>query len=258
MKLEGKVALVTGASRGIGKAIALTYAGEGAKVAVNYINNTEKAEVVVAEIKKNGGEAFAVKADVSKTDDVKKMVEKVIKKYGKIDILVNNAGILIPTMLMETSDEEWDRVVDINLKGPFICTREAAKGMIERGYGKIINTASISGFGCAPLGEGAYGATKAGLIMLTSVFAQELGPKGINVNALAPGWIKTDMTIGKSGPEADAAVNKRKAELAAMRRIGDPQDIANLALFLASDESSFITGQTIVADGGRNDFVSHG
>jgi 3-oxoacyl-[acyl-carrier protein] reductase len=258
MKLEGKVALVTGASRGIGKAIALTYAREGAKVAVNYINNTEKAEKVVAEINKNGDDAFAVQADVSKTAEVKKMVEAVTKKYGRIDILVNNAGILIPTMLMETSDEEWDKVVNINLKGPFICTREAAKGMIERGYGKIINTASISGFGCAPLGEGAYGATKAALIMLTSVFAQELGPYGINVNALAPGWIKTDMTIGKSGPEADAAVNKRKAELAAMRRIGDPQDIANLALFLASDESSFITGQTIVADGGRNDFVSHG
>jgi 3-oxoacyl-[acyl-carrier protein] reductase len=258
MKLEGRVALVTGASRGIGKAIALTYAREGAKVAVNYVNNTEKAEAVVAEIKKNEGEAFAVKADVSKTAEVKKMVERVIKKYGKIDILVNNAGILIPTMLMETSDEEWDKVVDTNLKGPFLCTREAAKGMIGKGYGKIINTASISGFGCAPLGEGAYGATKAGLIMLTSVFAQELGPKGVNVNALAPGWIKTDMTIGKSGPEEDAKVNRRKAELAAMRRIGDPQDIANLALFLASDESCFITGQTIVADGGRADFVSHG
>ena len=258
MKLDGKVALVTGASRGIGRAIALTYAVEGAKVAVNYINNEEKAEEVVSEIVGNGGEAFHVKADVSKTDEVKRMVDSVISRFGKIDILVNNAGILIPTMLMETSDEDWERVVDINLKGPFICTREAAKGMIEHGYGKIINTSSISGFGCAPLGEGAYGATKAGLIMLTSVFAQELGPKGINVNAIAPGWIKTDMTVGKSGPEEDAKVNKRKAELAAMRRIGDPQDIANLALYLASDESNFITGQTIVADGGRADFVSHG
>jgi 3-oxoacyl-[acyl-carrier protein] reductase len=258
MKLEGKVALITGASRGIGRGIALTYAREGATVAINYVNNMEKAENVVAEIKKNGGEAFSFKADVSKTAEVREMVETVIKKYGKIDILVNNAGILIPTMLMDTSDDQWDRVMEINLKGPFLCTREAAKGMIERGYGKIINTASISGLGCAPLGEGAYGVTKAGLIMLTSVLAQELGPKGINVNALAPGWVKTDMTLGKSGPEMDAKVNKHKAELAAMRRIGDPYDIANLALFLASDESTFITGQTIVADGGRADFVSHG
>ena len=258
MKLKDKVALVTGASRGIGKAIALTYAREGAKVAVNYVKNREKALEVVAEIMENGGEAFAVQADVSYANDVKKMVDAVIDKYGKIDILVNNAGVLIPTMLMETSEEEWDKVIEINLKGPFLCIREAAKGMIDRGYGKIINTASISGFGCAPLGEGAYGASKAGLIMLTSVFAQELGSKGINVNALAPGWIKTDMTIGKSGPAEDAKVNKRKAELAAMRRIGEPQDIARLALFLASDESNFITGQTIVADGGRADFVSHG
>jgi 3-oxoacyl-[acyl-carrier protein] reductase len=258
MKLEGKVALITGASRGIGKAIALTYAAEGAIVAVNYIYNMEKAEKVVAEITEHGGEAFAVKADVANKTEVKKMVEAVIEKYGRIDILVNNAGILIPTMLMETSDKQWDKVMEVNLKGPFICTQEVARGMIERGYGKIINTASISGFGCAPLGEGAYGVTKAGLIMLTSVFAQELGPKGINVNALAPGWVKTDMTLDKSGPEQDSKVNELKAGLAAMRRIGDPKDIAALALFLASDESSFITGQTIVADGGRADFVSHG
>ena len=257
MKLEGKVALVTGASRGIGRAMALTFAREGAKVAINYVNNDAKAEAVVAEIKKHGGEAFTVKADVSKSAEVKKMVEAVTREYGRIDILANNAGILIPTMLMETSEEQWDNVVNTNLKGPFLCTREVAKGMIERGYGKVINTASISGFGCAPLGEGAYGATKAGLIMLTSVFAQELGPKGINVNAVAPGWTKTDMTIGKSGPEEDDLVNTRKAELAAMRRIGEPQDIANLALFLAIEDSCFITGQTIVADGGRADFVSH-
>jgi 3-oxoacyl-[acyl-carrier protein] reductase len=129
--------------------------------------------------------------------------------------------------------------------------------MIKQKYGKIINTSSISGLGCNPTGEGSYGCAKAALIMLTSIYAQELGPHGINVNALAPGWIKTDMTKGKSGAEAEE-VDKRKAGLAAIRRIGDPQDIANLALFLASDESSFITGQVIVADGGRVDFVTHG
>jgi 3-oxoacyl-[acyl-carrier protein] reductase len=257
MKLEGKVALVTGGSRGIGKAIALTYAREGASVAINYVNNAAEAEAVAQEIKKKGGKAFTIKADVSKTPEVKKMISDVVKTYGKLDILVNNAGILLPTFLLETSDEDWDKVMNINLKGPFLCTREAAKIMIKQKYGKVINTSSISGLGCAPTGEGSYGCSKAGLIMLTSVFAQELGPHGINVNAIGPGWIKTDMTKNKSGAKAEEDINTRKANLAAMRRIGDTQDIANLALFLASNESNFITGQMIVADGGRNDFVTH-
>jgi len=257
MILEGKVALVTGASRGIGKAIALTYAREGADVAVNYVKDAEGAGAVAAEIRKMGRKAIALKADVSKTPEVKKMIADVIKTYGRIDILVNNAGILTPTNLLETTDDDWDRVMATNLRGPFVCTREAAKTMIKQKYGKVINTSSISGLGCNPTGEGSYGCAKAALIMLTSIYAQELGPHGINVNALAPGWIKTDMTKGKSGAEAEE-VDKRKAGLAAIRRIGDPQDIANLALFLASDESSFITGQVIVADGGRVDFVSHG
>jgi len=256
MKLEGKVALVTGGSRGIGKEIALTLAREGARVAVNYVNGANQAEGVVEEIKSNGGEAKKIMADVSQRTQVKKMIDEVIESYGKLDILVNNAGILIPTNLMETSEEDWDRVMAVNLKGPFICTQEAAKHMIQQRYGKIINTSSISGLGCAPTGEGAYGCTKAGLIALTSVAAQDLGPFGINVNAIAPGWIRTDMTSGKSKGQANE-VNKRKAELAAIRRIGDPKDIANVALFLASDDSNFITGQVIVADGGRIDFVSH-
>lgn len=257
MKLEGKVALVTGGSRGIGKEIALTFARAGANLAINYVNNVKEAESVADEIKKMGRKVIIIKADVSKTPEVNRMISEVIDTYGRLDILVNNAGILTPISILDTSDEDWDRVMDINLKGPFLCTREVARTMIKQKYGKIINTASISGFGCAPLGEGAYGCSKAGLIMLTSVFAQELGQHGINVNALAPGWINTDMTKGKSGAVVED-INKRKASLAAMRRIGEPIDIANLALFLASDESSFITGQTIVADGGRSDFVSHG
>jgi 3-oxoacyl-[acyl-carrier protein] reductase len=257
MKLNGKVALVTGGSRGIGKAICLTYAREGARVAVNYTKGAREAEAVVAEIKATGGQAIPVMADVSQRSQVKKMVEEVLGAFGRIDVLVNNAGILIPTNLMETSDEEWDRVMDVNLKGPFICMQEVAKTMIEQGGGRIISTSSISGLGCAPTGEGSYGCSKAGLIMLTSVAAQDLGPHGINVNCIAPGWIRTDMTAGKSGTQADE-VNKRKAGLAAVRRIGEPKDIAEVALFLASDESSFITGQVVVADGGRVDFVSHG
>jgi 3-oxoacyl-[acyl-carrier protein] reductase len=257
MKLDGKVALVTGGSRGIGKAICLMYAAEGASVAVNYTKGAAEAEAVVTEIQAMGGKAIAVQADVSQRAQVKKMVAATIKAFGSLDILVNNAGILIPTNLMETTDEQWDRVMDVNLKGPFICIQEASKQMIKKGGGRIISTSSISGLGCAPTGEGSYGCSKAGLIMLTAVAAQDLGPHGITVNCIAPGWIKTDMTAGKSGAAAEA-VNKRKASLAALRRIGEPDDIARIALFLASEESSFVTGQVIVADGGRVDFVSHG
>lgn len=257
MKLDGKVALVTGGSRGIGKAICLMYAAEGANVAVNYTKGAAEAEAVVTEIQAMGGKAIAVQADVSQRPQVKKMVAATIKAFGRLDILVNNAGILIPTNLMQTTDEQWDSVMDVNLKGPFICMQEASKQMIKQGGGRIISTSSISGLGCAPTGEGSYGCSKAALIMLTAVAAQDLGPHGINVNCIAPGWVKTDMTKRKSGAEEDA-INKKKAGLAALRRIGEPDDIARVALFLASDESSFVTGQVIVADGGRVDFVSHG
>ncbi len=256
MKLEGKVTLVTGASRGIGKTIALTLAREGASVAVNYVNGVREAENVVNEIKSMGRMAMAVQADVSNREQVKKMVGEVTRSLGGVDVLVNNAGILIPTNLMDTKEVDWDHVMGINLKGPFNCIQEAAKLMISKKSGKIINISSISGLGCAPTGEGAYGCSKAGLIALTSVAAQDLGPHGINVNCVAPGWIKTDMTNAKSGPKAEE-INVRKAGLAAMRRIGEPQDVANIVLFLASEESSFISGQVVVADGGRVDFVSH-
>ena len=256
MKLEGKVALVTGASRGIGRAVALTLAREGASVAVNYVNGAKEAEGVANEIKAIGRRAITVKADVSNQEQVKKMFAEVIKSLGGVDILVNNAGILIPTSLMETTEGDWDRVMAINLRGPFNCTQEAAKTMMHMKNGKIVNISSISGLGCAPTGEGAYGCSKAGVIALTSVAAQELGPYGINVNCVAPGWTKTDMTNAKSGAKTDE-INVRKAGLSAMSRIGEPQDIANLVLFLASEESSFVSGQVIVADGGRIDFVSH-
>jgi 3-oxoacyl-[acyl-carrier protein] reductase len=256
MKLEGKVALVTGASRGIGRTIALTLASEGASVAVNYVNGVKEAENVANEIKSMSRRAITVKADVSNREQVKTMFGEVTRSLGGVDILVNNAGILIPTNLMETTEGGWDRVMAINLKGPFNCIQEAAKIMISKKSGKVINISSISGLGCAPTGEGAYGCSKAGLIALTSVAAQELGPHGINVNCVAPGWIKTDMTNAKSGPKANE-INVRKAGLAAMRRIGEPQDIANVVLFLASEESNFVSGQVVVADGGRTDFVSH-
>jgi 3-oxoacyl-[acyl-carrier protein] reductase len=190
MKLEGKVALVTGASRGIGRAVALTLAREGASVAVNYVNGAKEAEGVANEIKAIGRRAITVKADVSNQEQVKKMFAEVIKSLGGVDILVNNAGILIPTSLMETTEGDWDRVMAINLRGPFNCTQEAAKTMMHKKNGKIVNISSISGLGCAPTGEGAYGCSKAGVIALTSVAAQELGLYGINVNCVAPGWTR--------------------------------------------------------------------
>jgi 3-oxoacyl-[acyl-carrier protein] reductase len=209
MKLDGKVALVTGGSRGIGKAICLMYAAEGACIAVNYTKGAAEAEAVVTDIQAMGGRAIAVQADVSQRAQVKKMVSTTLKAFGRLDILVNNAGILIPTNLMETSDDQWDRVMDVNLKGPFMCMQEASKPMIKQGGGRIISTSSISGLGCAPTGEGSYGCSKAGLIMLTAVAAQDLGPHGINVNCIAPGWVKTDMTKGKSGAEAAVERGRR-------------------------------------------------
>jgi len=256
MKLNGRVALVTGGSRGIGRTIALTFAREGAKVAVNYVSGAREAESVAEEIRSMGLGAIPVKADVSERSEVKRMVGEVSMAFGRLDILVNNAGILIPGTTLDTREDDWDRVMAVNLKGPFNCTQEAARLMVQQMYGKIINISSISGLGCAPTGEGAYGCSKAGLIALTAVAAQDLGPYGINVNCIAPGWTRTDMTTGKSGGKAEE-VNAFKAGLSAMRRIGEPQDIANVALFLASDDSSFISGQVIVSDGGRMDFVSH-
>jgi 3-oxoacyl-[acyl-carrier protein] reductase len=256
MKLEGKVAIITGGSRGIGRAIAETFAREGARVAVNYVKGANEADKVVEEIRAVGGEAFPVMADVSDRRQVKKMMDEVMKTYGRLDILVNNAGIGTGGTTLDTREEDWDRVIAVNLKGPFNCTQEAANIMVKQRYGKIINISSISGFGGAPVGELAYACAKAGLIAMTSVAAQDLGPHGVNVNCIAPGWTRTDMTTRETREKTEE-LYRFKASQAAMRRIGEPQDLANAALFLASDESSFITGQVIVVDGGRRDFLSH-
>ena len=256
MKLDGKVAVVTGASRGIGKAIAETFAREGADVVVNYVKSENEAKEVVKQIKAMGRRAFAVKADVSKRADAQRMFNKVLAEFGRVDILVNNAGIGTGGTTLDTPEEDWDRVIAVNLKGPFNCTQIAAKTMVEQRSGKIINISSISGLGGAPVGELAYCCAKAALIAMTTVAAQDLGPYGINVNSVAPGWTRTDMT-SRATREKTEELQKLKAGMAAMRRIGEPQDIANAALFLASDEASFVTGQVLVADGGRRDFLSH-
>ena len=258
MRLKGRVSLVTGASRGIGRAIALTFAREGSYVAVNYVRNREKAEEVVNEINRFGGRAIPIQANVAVRSEVFKMVDKVLEEFGRIDILVNNAGTTWRTPnILEASDDEWREVLGVNLLGVYYCIQAAAPHMIKQRYGKIINISSIAGIGTTMGGQVAYAPSKAAVNILTRKLAYELGPYNINVNAIAPGLIKTEMLeVGRSREELMRIINER-ISLTALRRIGDPQDIANTALFLASDESSFITGQVIVVDGGRFDYLTH-
>ncbi len=258
MKLQGKVAIVTGGSRGIGSAVAKTLAREGAKVVVNYVRAAAEASRVVEEIRKTGGSAVPVMADVSERDQAQRLVDETVKKFGRVDILVNNAGIRSEGTVLDTTEEDWDRTMNVNLKGPFNCMQTAGRVMAKQRYGKIVNVSSISGLGGAPGGELAYCASKAGLINMTMVASLDLGQYGINVNCVAPGWTLTDMVLQAAGSQKRLReINKVKAGMASMGRVGEPQDIANVVLFLVSDESSFITGQVIVADGGRKDFMSH-
>ena len=260
-RLEGKIALITGSSRGIGRTTALTFAREGAKVCVNYARSRDKAEEVVREIKSMGGEAIAIKADVSNLEEVKKMIETVVETFGGIDILVNNAGIMYRGTVLESSDEEFygglEKMWNVNVKGVLYCSREAAKHMVKKRYGRIINVASALGIGLAHMGSTPYAITKMAVIMITKRFAFELGKYGINVNAVAPGPTITDMmTAGKSPEEVKKSIeaNSKKSILG---RVADPQDIADAILFLASDEAKHITGQLIVVDGGRMDYLPH-
>jgi 3-oxoacyl-[acyl-carrier protein] reductase len=256
MKLAGRVAIVTGGSRGIGRAIALALAREGASVAVNYRQKAEAAERVAAEIRAAGGRARTIGADVSRRSEVAEMVGEVVRAFGRLDILVNNAGIITGGTILDTTQADWDRMIAVNLTGPFHCTQEAARIMVRQRSGRIVNVSSISGLGGAPQGELAYSCAKSGLIALTAVCAQDLGPYGVNVNCVAPGWVDSDMTLGEAG-ERYEDVRRLKAGLAAMKRTGTPGDIAGVVLFLASDDASFVTGQVVVADGGRMDFLSH-
>lgn len=244
MLLGGKVALVTGASRGIGRAIALRLAGEGAKVAINYAGNTTKAEAVKAEIEQNGGEAILVQADVADSSAVEAMVAKVTEAFGQIDILVNNAGITRDGLLMRMKEEDFDAVVNTNLKGVFHCTKTVSKLMMKKRSGRIINMASVVGI-MGNAGQTNYAAAKAGVIGFSKSAAKELATRGITVNVVAPGFIDTDMT---------AAMTDKAKELTLtgipMKKMGTPEDVANAVLFLASDCASYITGQTVNVDGG--------
>lgn len=255
MRFKGKVAVVTGASRGIGRAITVALAREGCSVTVNYNKNRDKADEVVEEIRGMGGRALAVKCDVSNRKEVEDMFRTTVNEFGKVDILVNNAAIGIMAPLLETTDELWDRTLDVNLKSVFICTQVAARYMVPRKYGKIVNISSNSGFGVACWGETSYAAAKAGVIQLTKNAAFELGQHGINVNCVAPGATDTDMLKGRMSDEEYKEKNEARKRMTSLGMIGKPEDIANAVLFFASDDSRFVTGKTLLVDGGRRDFI---
>ncbi|MBO1199269.1 3-oxoacyl-[acyl-carrier-protein] reductase [Staphylococcus simiae] len=239
-----KSALVTGASRGIGKSIALQLADEGYNVAVNYAGSKDKAEAVVEEIKAKGVDSFAIQANVANPDEVKAMIKEVVSQFGSLDVLVNNAGITRDNLLMRMKEQEWDDVIDTNLKGVFNCIQKATPQMLRQRSGAIINLSSVVGAVGNP-GQANYVATKAGVIGLTKSAARELASRGITVNAVAPGFIVSDMT--------DALSDDLKEQMLTqipLSRFGEDTDIANTVAFLASDKAKYITGQTIHVNGG--------
>lgn len=244
--LTGKVALVTGAGRGIGSAIAKTLAANGAFVIVNYNGSKEKAEAVVEEIKKSGAEAAAVQCDVSDYAACGKMVEELIVSYGHIDILVNNAGITRDNLILKMSEEEFDEVLNTNLKGTFHTIRHLSRYFVKQRAGRIINLSSVSGV-MGNAGQANYSASKAGVIGLTKSVARELARRGITCNAVAPGYIETEMTAQM--PEAAKEAVKQQIPL---QRTGTVWDIAEMVAFLASEKASYITGQVISVDGGMS------
>jgi 3-oxoacyl-[acyl-carrier protein] reductase len=243
MGLTGKVCLVTGGSKGIGKGICLQLAKEKACIIVNYSSDENMAAQVVSEIEDMGQKAMMYKADVSSFDQVCKMIDDVINEFGKIDVLVNNAGVTKDALILRMKEKDWDRVIDINLKGIFNTSKACAKYMIKQKQGKIINISSIVGiYGNA--GQVNYAASKAGILGFTKSLAKELGSRGITVNAVAPGFIKTDMTtlLLEKGMDIASKIP--------LKRLGSPQDVANLVAFLASEKADYITGQIIAIDGG--------
>ncbi|TME94396.1 MAG: 3-oxoacyl-ACP reductase FabG [Chloroflexi bacterium] len=245
-ELEGKVAIVTGASRGIGRAIAERFAAEGAKVVVNYFSNEAEAGKVVDGIKQGGAEAIAVRGDVSKSADVKHLVESAVKQFGHVDILVNNAGVMVTKPALEASEEDWDRTIDVNLKGAYLCSKEVAPLMMKQQGGRIINMSSNSGlYHPSAMRFTEYVVSKAGLNGLTKALALAWGPH-ITVNAICPGWIKTDM-IADTDPEVEARILGETA----LGRWGTPDEIAGAAVFLASRDANFITGELLIVAGGR-------
>jgi 3-oxoacyl-[acyl-carrier protein] reductase len=243
MRLEGKVALITGGARGIGQAIAMTFAREGADIVVADVN-LEIAQKTASEIENLGRKALALEMDVTNYDLVEAGINKILDKMGKVDILVNNAGITKDNLVLRMSQADWDAVINVNLKGTFNCIKAVSRPMIKQRSGRIISIASIIGLMGNP-GQANYAASKAGIIALTKTVAKELASRNINANAVAPGFIQTEMTA-----KLPEEIKKKMLEAIPLAKLGTPEDVANVCLFLASQESSYITGQTITIDGG--------
>ena len=244
MRLKEKIALVTGASRGLGKAIALHLAEEGAQIIINYAKNSEKAKEVVAAVESTGGKALAMQADVSCWQEVEKMVDSIYEKFGRIDILVNNAGVNRDELIISMEKEDWDAVINTNLGGLFHCTKAVAKYMMIQKSGRIINMSSVAGER-GGRGQSNYAASKGGVNAFTRSVAMELAPKKVTVNAIAPGVIETEMSSTVIRRAKDFILNS-----VALKRLGQPEEIAKVVAFLASDDSSYITGEVIRVDGG--------
>ncbi|MDU1307837.1 MAG: 3-oxoacyl-[acyl-carrier-protein] reductase [Clostridium perfringens] len=242
--LKDKVAIVTGGTRGIGRAIALKLADNGANIVINYRNSDKEAKELKAILEGKGVKVLTVKCDISNFEDSKNLMDKCKEVFGKIDILVNNAGITKDTLIMRMKEEDFDNVIDVNLKGTFNCAKHASAIMLKQRFGKIINMTSVVGI-AGNAGQVNYAASKAGVIGLTKSLAKELGSRGITVNAVAPGFINTDMTASLS-----EKVKEEASKNIPLKRLGDPEDVANLVGFLASDAANYITGQVINVDGG--------